>query len=74
MRGGVCEGDVCELWDYVRKIRLDYAKILLISTEYSIQEISERCQFGSRNYFTRMFRAWEGVSPKEYRERARDYG
>lgn len=69
MRGGVCEGDVCELWDYVRKIRLDYAKILLISTEYSIQEISERCQFGSRNYFTRMFRVWEGVSPKEYRER-----
>lgn len=59
-----------------RPIRLccDYVKILLISTEYSIQEISERCQFGSRNYFTRMFRVWEGVSPKEYRERARDYG
>ncbi len=60
------------LWDYVRNVRLDYAKILLISTECTVQEISERCQFGSRNYFTRMFRAREGASPKEYRERARN--
>lgn len=57
-----------QLGDYIRKIRLNYAKILLVSSEKSIQEISEWCQFGSRNYFTRMFKAEEGVSPREYRE------
>lgn len=57
--------------DFINGVRLNYAKILLISTEDSIQEISEKIQFGTRNYFTRAFREQEGCTPSEYRERAR---
>lgn len=59
------------LRDYINRVRLEYAKILLISTEDSIQQISEKVQFGTRNYFTRVFRQQEGCTPSEYRERAR---
>lgn len=56
--------------DYIRDTRLEYAKIWLISTEKSIQEISELLQFCSRNYFSRVFKEKEGISPQEYRERS----
>lgn len=59
------------LWDYIRKVRLDYAKIWLISTEDTIQSISERLHFGTRNHFSRVFKAQEGVTPMEYRECSR---
>lgn len=61
-----------KLSDYIRKLRLDHAKIWLISTETSIQEISAKLQFGTRNHFTRVFKEQEGVSPIEFRERARN--
>lgn len=59
------------LKEYINKIRLEYAKIQLISTEDSIQTISEKVQFGTRNYFTKVFREQEGCTPSEYRERSR---
>ena len=59
------------LREYINSVRLEYAKIRLISTEDSIQQISEKVQFGTRNYFTRVFREHEGCTPSEYRERAR---
>lgn len=59
------------LWDYLRDTRLEYAKIQLVSTEDSIQKISEKLQFSSRNHFTRVFREREGCTPTEYRERSR---
>ena len=59
------------LWDYIRNCRLEYAKIQLLSTEDSVQSISEKLQFGTRNHFTRVFREREGCTPTEYRERAR---
>lgn len=60
------------LFDYIRKVRLDYAKIWLISTENSIQDISDQLHFGTRNYFSKVFKEQEGVTPVEYRERARN--
>lgn len=62
------------LRDYILNTRLEYAKIQLISTEDSVRQISEKLQFGTRNYFTRVFREKEGCTPVEYRERARTIG
>ena len=59
------------LSDYIRDTRLEYAKIWLVSTEKSIQEISDLLQFCSRNYFSRVFKEKEGMSPQEYRQRAK---
>ncbi len=58
------------LLDYIKQTRLDYAKILLSTTNLSIQQISEKLQFGTRNYFTRIFKEHVGTSPTEYRDNA----
>lgn len=60
------------LKDYLLCTRLDYAKILLLATEDSVREISEKLQFGTRNYFSRIFREQEGCTPTEYRDRVRN--
>lgn len=42
-------------------------KVLLQSTELSIQEISDRLNFPDQSYMGRYFKRHEGISPKEYR-------
>lgn len=59
------------LSDYIRDTRPEYAKIRMPSTEKTVQEISEQLQFCSRNYFSRVFREKEGVSPQEFRDSAK---
>ncbi len=54
--------------DYVKKAKIDRAKILLRSTDLSIQELSDRFCFSSRNYFSRVFSETVGCTPMEYRE------
>ena len=63
-----------KLLDYIKKVRINYAKVWLVTNEKSIQEISEILQFSSRNYFTKVFKAQEGMTPAEYRERAMKAG
>ena len=55
------------LTDYIKDARLDYAKVCLLSTELSVEEISDLLQFSSRNYFTRVFREKTGKTPTEFR-------
>ena len=54
--------------EYVNAKRLDYAKELLLTTSYSIREISILSGFGNDNYFSRIFKASTGVSPTRFRE------
>lgn len=42
-------------------------KVLLQSTEMSIQEIADRMNFPDQSYLGRYFKRHEGLSPKEYR-------
>ena len=53
--------------DYVKAARIERAKILLETSENSVQEISEKLGFTTRNYFTRCFREVTGRTPVEYR-------
>lgn len=57
------------LVDYIKEARLEYAKVCLLSTAMSIEEISELLQFSSRNHFTRVFRDKMGITPTEFRLR-----
>lgn len=52
--------------DYVKAARIERAKILLRTSDQSIQEISERLGFTTRNYFTQCFRELTGMTPKEF--------
>lgn len=58
-----------KLLDYLKDIRLNYAKIWLTTTNRSIQDISDTLQFGTRNYFTKVFKERTGITPNEYRAR-----
>lgn len=53
--------------DYIHKTRIRQALILLNTTTLSIGEIASRCGFGDANYFSRIFRKYQGQSPQTYR-------
>ncbi len=51
---------------FVTKMRIDYAKELLIAGVYSISEIAEMCGFENVYYFSNVFKKNVGVSPKNF--------
>ena len=58
-----------KIQDYLRDTRLNYSRMLLLTTDRTIEDISEYLQFGSRNYFDRVFRSAYGISPVQFRNR-----
>ncbi len=54
--------------DYIKHARINRAKVLLRSTDISIQDLSEQLCFSSRNYFSRIFFELTGTTPSEFRE------
>ena len=52
-----------------RRLRLEEACRLLVSTPYSIKEIADRCGFSDRYHLTKHFRARWGIGPAAYRAR-----
>ena len=54
--------------DYIHSVRIDAAKVLLLTTSREIQEISDLLHFGNRSHFDRAFRQHVGVSPAKFRE------
>lgn len=54
--------------EYVNSKRLEYAKELLLTTNYSVREISVMVGFANDNYFSRIFKATVGMSPTAFRE------
>ncbi|MBQ6722326.1 MAG: helix-turn-helix transcriptional regulator, partial [Clostridia bacterium] len=53
--------------DYINQTRVRRSVTLLEKTDLSMQTVAERCGFSDANYFTRVFRKVNGVSPNEYR-------
>jgi len=49
---------------------LEKAKNFLENTHDSIAEISNKCGFSDANYFARVFKKSEGVSPTQYQQQA----
>ena len=56
-----------KLSDYIKQKKVERAKLLLATTNKSVQEISDSLQFSSRNYFSAVFTALEGKTPAAYR-------
>lgn len=53
---------------YVLQIRVTHAKQMLRFSDMSIEEIGIKCGIEDANYFSRMFKKVEGISPGEYRK------
>ncbi len=54
--------------EYRKKQQLEHAKLLLTSTNETIEKIAFSCGFNNVTYFYRYFKSEEGVSPKSYRD------
>lgn len=54
---------------YVDRIKLEKAKQLLRDSDLKVGEIAEFLQYGSSTGFAVMFKKYEGMTPKEYREK-----
>lgn len=52
----------------VRAMKMEYAKILLSSSTSTIHEIAESVGFSRASLFSSSFAAYEGMSPREYRQ------
>lgn len=57
----------CGIYEYVLQVRMTRARELLLNSELKIQEIAQRVGYADKNYFSKAFRTYYGVSPTEFR-------
>ena len=55
--------------DYIKFVKIERAKVLLKSTDQTVQDIATALSFSTRNYFSRIFQEVTGQTPMEYREK-----
>lgn len=54
---------------YITRLRMNSAKDLLKNSSLSISEISNMCGYNDYNFFSRVFKSFHGISPREYRSK-----
>jgi len=54
--------------EYINKIRIQQAKMLIKETHLMIYQIAYRVGFNDQHYFSLVFKKLVGVTPKQYRE------
>lgn len=59
-------------YSYLCKLRISKAKVLLETTEDSIQSVAMRCGFKKSNTFTTLFKSVTGQTPSEYRKASKN--
>lgn len=55
--------------NYLTKIRIDRAKLLLKDVSFNIKEVGKSVGYADSNYFTKVFKRSIGMSPSEYRSK-----
>lgn len=55
--------------EYLSAKRLDYAKMMLLTTESSVRDIALQSGFTNENYFSRTFKLHTGVVPSAFRKK-----
>ena len=54
--------------EYIRKLRIERAKLLMQSTKYSLTEIAYLTGFSDQSHFTRIFKKHTGKNPSAYKK------
>ena len=62
------------LSSYINDVRIEKSKALLCETPLSLLDIALLCGFEDQSYFSKVFKAIEGVAPKDYRAQALRFG
>ncbi|MDE6319012.1 MAG: AraC family transcriptional regulator, partial [Lachnospiraceae bacterium] len=60
--------------EYLTGLRMDRARELLNTTEYSMKEICSMVGYADPNYFSRIFKKNVGVTPTEYKQYGTETG
>ncbi|WP_416054312.1 helix-turn-helix domain-containing protein [Fictibacillus sp. KU28468] len=60
----------CTITQYITVCRLEKAKKCFIYSSENAMEISEKCGFSDPNYFARVFKKYEGVTPTQYQQQS----
>ena len=58
--------------EYITQTRIKQALLLLNSTKHSIRDVANLCGFDDINYFSRVFKKYQGMSPRSYRKMIQD--
>ncbi len=53
--------------DYINNERIKLAKQLIAENKYNVSQISAHCGFSDANYFIRLFKKIEGITPGAYK-------
>ena len=56
------------LTDYINEKRMEKAALLLQTSNLQIQTVAQKCGILDVNYFTKLFKKYKGITPREYRE------
>lgn len=56
--------------DYLTDVRMENAKELLTNTEHKIIEICAMTGYDNPRYFSKLFKSYTGMTPREYREKS----
>jgi len=59
----------CSPQTYIMVCRLTFARRILRSSSLPIQDIARRCRFNSTAHFSKSFRKYIGMSPRDYRKK-----
>ena len=54
---------------YVNDIKMEFAKKLLLNTDFSIGEIARKTGYDDQGHFGRNFKKYTGMKPSAYRKR-----
>jgi len=54
-------------YQYINMVRLEYAKELLITSNYPVTKISKWSGFYTPAYFGKLFKQYTGITPKDFR-------
>ena len=54
--------------NYLLQLRITHAKMLLRFTDMPIDKISHECGMNDANYFSRVFKQVEGITPGQFRK------
>ncbi|MCG1013026.1 response regulator [Tepidanaerobacter sp. GT38] len=58
----------CTYVEYITKIRIENAKILLTNPIISIAEVAKKTGYSDPNYFSKVFKKTVGMSPTQYKK------